>query len=158
MADPSISTLGRFSSQMLTYLGTQRTVANVPGGIAGNTFKYASGPTVYPVPGSVLQATSGQGVPGSYSPAVYNSVTSFYLSRGASQLYADTMAALTIDTAAIMGITPMAFLAQSEVNGQMALQAAGYTSINMLRDPGNQIGTSTPVSNQNSLVATQIRS
>jgi hypothetical protein len=158
MADISISTLGRFSSQMLTYLGTQRTVEKVAGGIAGNTFKYGSSSTVFPAPGSVLQATAGQGVPGSYSPAVYNSVTSFYLSRGASQVYADTMTALTIDTAAILGITPADFLIQSEINGQMVLKDDGYTAINMLRDPGNQIGTSTPVSNRDSLVASQIRS
>ena len=157
MADSSISTLGRFSSQMLTYLGTQRTVAIVPGGIAGNTYQYANGTTVYPGPGSILQSTSGAGVPGSYSPEIYNSITSFYLSRGASQAYADTMTALTIDTAAMLGITPMAFLAQSEVNGQMLLKSEGYISINQLRDPGNQIGTATSVSNKDSLISRQIR-
>ena len=73
-------------------------------------------------------------------------------------MYADTMAALTVDTAAMMGITPMAFLANSEINGQLMLQAAGYTLMNTLRDPGNQTGTATSVSNQNSSVATQIRS
>jgi len=154
----STSSLGRFSSQMLTYLGTQRTVAIVPGGIAGNTYQYASSPTSYPSPGSVLEATGGAGVPGNYSPAVYNSITCFFLSRGATQLYADTMAALVIDTATLMGLTPANFLAQSEINGQLQLQSIGYTSINMLRDPGNQIGTATSVSNQNSLVSSQIRS
>ena len=158
MADASGSTLGRFSSQMLTYLGTQRTITTVSGGMAGNTYRYSSGPTSYPSPGSALQATSGAGVPGSYSPSVYNSVTCFYLSRGASPMYADTMAALTVDTAAMMGITPIAFLANSEINGQLMLQAAGYTLMNTLRDPGNQTGTATSVSNQNSSVATQIRS
>ncbi len=157
MAASTSSSLGRFSSQMLTYLGTQRMVAIVPGSV-GNVYKYASGPTVYPSPGSVLQSTAGAGVVGSYSSAIYNSTTCYYLSRGASQLYADTMAALTIDTASIMGITPGELLVKSEVNGQMSLSSSAYIALNMLRDPGNQVGSATSVNNRNSLVATQIRS
>ena len=61
MSSSSIASLGRFSSQMLTYLGTQRTVTNV-GGIPANTFIYSSGPTSFPDPGSVSQSALGAGV------------------------------------------------------------------------------------------------
>ena len=156
MAVSNISSIGRFSSQMLTNLGTQRSVQIVPGSVA-NVFKYATGPVTFPSPGSVTQATLGTGVVGSYSLADYNSVTCYFLSRGSSQVYADTMTALTIDMASVLGITPASLLAQSEVNGQTALPSGAYTVFNMLRDPSHQVGIVTTVSNKYSLQANQIR-
>ena len=91
MANPSPATLGRFSSQMLTYLGTQRTV-KIINGIPQNTYKYSDGTPVYPQPGSVSQADLGGGVVGNYTSQNYNAVTSYFLSRGVGPLYADTMA------------------------------------------------------------------
>ena len=81
MAASNIPSIGRFSSQMLTYLGTQRTVENVGGSIA-NTYKYASGPTVFPSPGSISQAALGAGVVGSFSTSSYDSTKCYFLSRG----------------------------------------------------------------------------
>jgi len=157
MAASNIPSIGRFSSQMLTYLGTQRTVENVGGSIA-NTYKYASGPTVFPSPGSISQAALGAGVVGSFSTSSYDSTKCYFLSRGATQLYADTMTGLTIDIANMLGVTPAALLVASEVNGKTLLSPSSFSAFNILRDPGNQVGTATSVSNKNSLQARQIRS
>lgn len=157
MSNSSIASLGRFSSQMLTYLGTQKTVANV-GGIPANTFKYSTGPTIFPSPGSVSQSALGAGVVGNYSSAIFNSTTCYFLSRGVGPLYADTMAALAIDMAAMIDVNPQAMLEQAESNGELAFTDNAYRAFNNLRDPGNQVGTTTTVNNKYSLQATQIRS
>ena len=157
MANANIPSIGRFSSQMLTYLGTQRTVKIVPGSI-DNTFKYDTGTPVFPNPGSVAQAALGAGVVGNYSPAVYNSTKCYFLSRGATEVYADAMTGLAIDIAALLGISVGNLLVQSEVNGQTVLTLDAYRSFNKLRDTGNQVGRATGVANKNSIQARQIRS
>jgi hypothetical protein len=157
MANTNILSIGRFSSQMLTYLGTQRTVKNVFGGI-GNTYKYETGTTVYPSPGSVSQAALGAGVVGSYSLSDYNSVLCYFLSRGATQVYAETMTALVIDMATIVGITPGELLVKSEIAGKTIFSSDAYSAFNLLRDTGNQVGRATSVDNKRSLQARQIRS
>ena len=80
MANPNITSIGRFSSQMLTYLGTQRTVKSVTGAPA-NTFKYATGPTVFLPPDSYQQAALDYGVVGNYSPSAYDSTKCYFLSK-----------------------------------------------------------------------------
>jgi hypothetical protein len=157
MAANNVPSLGRFSSQMLTYLGTQRTVKNVTGTLV-NTFKYSYGPTTFPSPGSISQAALGAGVVGSYSLEAYNSTKCYYLSRGASEVYADTMTGLTIDIATILGISPAELLVKSEVNGTTSLTQDAYKAFNLLRSNGNQVGTAASVNNKNSLQASQIRS
>lgn len=157
MANSNISSIGRFSSQMLTYLGTQRTVKNI-GGSTANTFKYATGPVVFPDPGSFNQALLGEGVVGSFSPNIYNTTKSYFLSRGASQVYADTMTALTIDIARSLGTTPMAFLEKVNPFGRLELTAEAYRSFNVFRDPGNQVGVVRSASNKNSFQSREIRS
>jgi hypothetical protein len=142
---------------MLTYLGTQRTVKNVFGGV-GNTYKYNTGTTVYPSPGSVSQAALGAGVVGSYSLSDYNSVLCYFLSRGATQAYAETMTALAIDIATMLGITPGELLVKSEENGKTVFSLEAYSAFNLLRDTGNQVGRATSVDNKRSLQARQIRS
>ena len=109
MANPNIASIGRFSSQMLTYLGTQKTVKSV-NGVYQNTFKYANGPTTFPNAGSLLQSDLGGGVVGSFPPESYDSTKSYFLSRGASMSYAETMAALTMDIALTFGISPQSLL------------------------------------------------
>jgi hypothetical protein len=157
MSSSSIATLGRFSSQMLTYLGTQRTVTMV-NGVPTNTFTYATGPISFPSPGSISQSALGAGVVGNYSPAIFNSTTCYFLSRGVGPLYADTMAALAIDMASMIGMNPQAMLEQAEFNGELIFSENAYRAFNNLRDPGNQVGTVTAVDNRYSLQATQIRS
>ena len=157
MANANISSIGRFSSQMLTYLGTQKTVKTVTS-TSANTFKYATGTTVFPSPGAVSQAALGGGVVGSYSLTDYNSTKCYFLSRGATQVYADTMTGLAIDIAGVLGISPASLLVQSAVNGQTMLTPDAYRTFNILRDTGNQVGTVTTVSNSNSLQVRQIRS
>lgn len=156
MADTSISTIGRFSSQMLTYLGTQKTVKNVFGGV-GNTFKYETGTTVFPSPGSISQAALGAGVPGSYSPTEYNTTLCYFLSRGATQVYAQTMTALAIDIAVLIGISTAELLVKSEADGLILFGPDAYRAFNLLRDTGNQLGRATSVDNRYSLQARQIR-
>ncbi len=153
VANPNVASIGRFSSQMLTYLGTQRTVKNT-----NNTFKYADGPTTFPSPGSYQQAALGAGVSGSYNLAWYNTTKSYFLGRGASQKYADAMTGLAIDIASSLGITPQSLLEQVDPSGQLLLSANAYRSFNMLRDPSHQVGTVTSIDNRLSLKAREIRS
>jgi hypothetical protein len=157
MANSSAASLGRFSSQMLTYLGTQKTVKNIDGAYV-NTFKYASGPTVFPDPGSLLQSNIGGGVVGSYNLSAYDSTKSYFLSRGMGSAYADTMTALALDIASTIGISPQALLEQSEISSKLMMLPNAYRVFNELRDPTHQIGTATDVSNKMSLQAKQIRS
>jgi len=157
MADANISTIGRFSSQMLTYLGAQKTV-QIINGVPTNTFKYATGPITFPSAGSISQAFLGGGVVGNYSPSAFDSTKSYFLSRGAGPLYADTMAALAIDMASMTGTSPQALLEQAESSGKLVFTENSYRAFNNLRDPGNQVGTVTSVDNRYSLQANQIRS
>lgn len=157
MANSNIPSLGRFSSQMLTYLGTQRTVKTSTGSPV-NTYKYANGPTVFPNPGSTSQAVLGGGVVGNYSPTAYNTTKCYFLARGVSEMYADTMTALAIDIAALMGISTQTLLEKSSVGNEFTFSPAGYRAFNLLRDPGNQVGVVTSVSNKYSLQARAIRS
>lgn len=157
MANSNITSIGRFSSQMLTYLGTQRTV-KYSAGAPVNTYKYSTGTTVFPSPGIVSQASLGDGVVGNYSPSVYNSTKCYFLSRGIGQVYADTMTGLAIDMASMLGISTSALLEEVDVSGQLLLTPDAFRAFNMLRDPGNQVGMVTSIDNRYSLQAKQIRS
>lgn len=156
MANTNVASLGRFSSQMLTYLGTQRTVKSVTGESA-NTFKYSKGTTVFPDPGSLQQSALGAGVSGSYPIEWYNNVKCYFLGRGATQLYADAMTGLAIDMATSLGITPQELLEQVDPTGKLLLSSNAYRSMNFLRDPSHQLGTVTSVDNRYSLKAREIR-
>jgi len=142
---------------MLTYLGTQKTVKYVNGNPT-NTFKYSTGPTVFPSAGSLLQSDLGGGVVGNYSPNAFDSTKCYFLSRGVGPLYADTMAGLAIDMASMVGISPQALLEQVDSGGKLMFTPNAYRAFNNLRDPGNQVGTVTSVDNRYSLQARQIRS
>ena len=157
MANSNIAAIGRFSSQMLTYLGTQKTV-KVINGVPTNTFKYSSGNTVFPSAGSVLQSDLGGGVVGNYSGNAYDSTKCYFLSRGVGPLYADTMTGLAMDMATQLGISTQALLESVNTSGQLLFSENAYRSFNNLRDPGNQVGIVTTASNRNSLQARQIRS
>jgi hypothetical protein len=157
VANSNIASIGRFSSQMLTYLGTQKTVKYVNGNPT-NTFKYASGPTTFPSAGSLLQSDLGGGVVGNYAPNSFDSTKCYFLSRGVGPLYADTMAGLAIDMASMLGISPQALLEQTEANGKLLFTENAYRAFNNLRDPGNQVGIVTSINNRFSLQARQIRS
>jgi hypothetical protein len=152
----NISSIGRFSSQMLTYFGTQRTVKTVTG-TAANTFKYDFGNTVFPSPGSVSQSNIATGVAGSANGASFDSTKSFFLSRGASQLYADTMTVLTLDIASILGVTPQSLVENASFIGKLSLSPDAYRAFNELRDPGDQLAVISPVSNRRSPQARSIR-
>lgn len=157
MADSNITSIGRFSSQMLTYLGTQKIVESVEGAVA-NTFKYETGPTTFTSPDSLSQAYLGGGVSGSIETSSYNSTKCYFLSRGAGDVYADTMTALVLDMATMLGVTPQSLLEQVDANGKLFFSEDAYRSMNVLRDPGNQLGVVTSIDNRYSLQARQIRS
>lgn len=157
MANSNISSIGRFSSQMLTYLGTQRTVRSSGTGPV-NTYKYSDGDTVFLDPGNVSQSEVGTGVVGSYSAYSFDSTKCYFISRGASAAYADTMAGLAIDMAATLGISPQSLLEQVSTDGKILFTADAYRALNTLRDPGNQVGIATTASNRLSLLAREIRS
>jgi len=157
MANPNLTTIGRFSSQMLTYFGAQKTVKTTQGSPA-NTFKYSTGPTFFPNPGSTSQAALGFGVQGNYSPESYNTTRCYFLSRGSGDMYADAMSGLAIDMASILGVSPQTLLEQTDANGRLLFTQEAYRSFNMLRDPGNQVGVVTSVDNRYSIQAREIRS
>lgn len=157
MANSNIASIGRFSSQMLTYLGTQKTVKNV-NGTYQNTFKYASGPTTFINPGSLLQSDLGGGVVGNYSPASYDSTRCYFLSRGIGAAYAETMTALALDISATLGISPQDLLEQSEISAKLLLSPDAYRLFNEFRDTTHQVGIVTTVTNKSSLQAREIRS
>lgn len=157
MANPNIATIGRFSSQMLTYLGTQKTVKYV-NGVPTNSFKYQTSTPVFPSAGSLLQSDLGGRVIGNYSLNAYDSTKCYFLSRGIGPLYAEAMTALAIDTAAMIGVSPQTLLEQTDITGKLLLSPNAYRAFNNLRDPGNQVGTVTSVSNKFSLQSKQIRS
>lgn len=155
-ANSNISSIGRFSSQMLTYLGVQRTVKSTGGDIV-NTYKYSSGNTVFPDPGNVTQSDLGGGVSGSYNASTYDSTLCYFLSRGVGPLYANTMAGLAIDMAAALGISVPSLLEQVNTNGQLLFTEDAYRMFNVFRDPGNQVGIVTTTNNKFSLQAREIR-
>lgn len=152
----NLSSIGRFSSQMLTYLGAQRNVVTVNGSPT-NAFKYANGPVVFPNPSNVSQAALGSGVVGNFSPTAYDTTRCYFINRGASAVYADTMTALAIDMATLMNVTPQAFLEQAEKLGKIDFTDDTYRAFNILRDPSSQVGKITSVDNRNSLQSRQIR-
>ncbi len=156
MANSNISSIGRFSSQMLSYLGTQRSV-QVVDGVFANVFTYpTTSNEIYPSPSSAQLYQYGVQVVGNISPTMYDNIKCFFLSRGASSVYADTMTALVADISTVLNVSPQALLESSEVNGQFVLANSAYQAFNELRDPANQIGQVTPISNRNSLSARQI--
>jgi len=157
VANNNLATIGRFSSQMLTNLGTQRTV-KILNGVPTNTFKYDTGSVTFPSAGSVLQADLGGGVVGNYSSNTYNSTKCYFLSRGIGPLYADTMAGLAIDMATMTGVSTPALLEQTDSAGRVMFTENAYRAFNNLRDPGNQVGIVTSIDNRYSLQARQIRS
>lgn len=156
MSDSNIASIGRFSSQMLTYLGTQKTVIESTGQNT-NTFKYILGPTTFPEPGSISQSALGAGVVGSFPIDAYNSTKSYFTSRGASGVYADTMTAIAIDIATALGVSVQSLLEKSELFNKFQFSDDAYRMFNQLRDPSHQVGTVTTVLNKNSLQARSIR-
>jgi hypothetical protein len=157
VANANLASIGRFSSQMLTYLGTQKTV-KVINGVPTNTFKYTTGPTTFPSAGSVSQIGLGLGVVGNYSPNTYSSTKCYFLSRGVGTVYADTMTGLAIDMATQQGISTQSMLETAGVSGKLLFTENAYRAFNNLRDPGNQVGIVTTADNRYSLQARQIRS
>ncbi len=156
MANSNISSIGRFSSQMLTYLGVQRTVTS-NGSDTVNTYKYSSGTTVFPDPGNISQSDLGGGVSGSYNASTYDSTRCYFLSRGVGLLYADTMTGLAIDMAAALGISVPSLLEQVNTNGQILFTEDAYRMFNVFRDTGNQVGIATTTDNAYSLQAREIK-
>lgn len=156
MSNSNVPSLGRFSSQILTYLGAQRTVKLV-GSQFANTYKYATGSISYPDVGSVQQYMGTITVVGNYTPAAYDSTKSFFISRGASIMYAEAMTALLIDMSYMLGVSPQSLLENSEVMGKLTLSTSSYSKFNNLRDSGNQVGKATAVTNNKSLQSRAIR-
>lgn len=148
--------VGRFSSQMLTYFGVQKTVVNT-GGLNSNTFKYKTSDTTYIDPGNVASTLLATGVSGGYSPGTYDYTISYFISRGAGVLYASTMASLAIDIATALNIPVHLLLERSESSGKTSFDTSAYEMFNKLRDPGHQVGHVTTVLNRNSLQSRSIR-
>ena len=154
-SNSSAVTTGRFASQMLGSFGVQRTVRTVQGVVA-NAFKYLSGGA--PAGVSTYSSFVGTNMEVGYcDPDTYDQSRCYYIDRGASSLYADTMAMLSIDMSRMLGITTVNLLEQSELSGKMNFSDEAYNAMNKLRDPGNQLAITTAVNNRRSLQARQIQ-
>lgn len=156
MSNSSIASIGRFSSQILTYLGTQKTVKHINGSTV-NTFKYATSPTNFIDPASLSQSRESTGVVGNYSLDSYDSTKCYFISRGSSALYADAMTALAIDMANSLGISTQTLLEQSDVSRRLLLSPNASRVLNSLRDSSHQVGYYSTTLNKNSLKAREIR-
>lgn len=157
MSNTALASTGRFSSQLLTNLGTQRTVRTVQGSVA-NTFKYATTTAVFSDPSFITNLILADNVVvGSCAPTVFDRTRCFFLSRGATTAYADVMTTLTVDMSAMLGVSTVELLEKSEVSGKLDFSANAYYEFNKLRDPGHQVSMSSAIDNRKSLQARQIR-
>jgi hypothetical protein len=148
-----VTAVGRFSSQMLTYLGTQKTVKTVTTG-PHNTFKYAQGDTFFVEPSKVELI---DGVVGSMDATTFYSTRAYFTSRGASLAYAETMAALAIDISKFLNTPIRTFLDNLSKEGQILFSDEAYRAFNMLRSTSHQVGRATSIDNTLSFKARQIR-
>lgn len=146
----------RFATQMLAAFGVQRTVTTTTGSV-GNTFKYGTGTPVYTDPVGANNITQPGLAVGYCSPTAYNQARCFYIDRGASELYADTMVMITEDLRRMLGTTTGNLLEQFSVLGKIDLSGVAYYQLNKLREPGNQVAKSSATNNTQSLQARQIR-
>lgn len=149
-------TATRFAAQMLSAFGMQRAVTTSTGSV-GNTFKYVTGTPVYIDPVAVNSITQPGLTVGYCSPTAYNQARCFYIDRGASELYADTMVMITEDLRRMLGTTTVNLLEQSSVMGKIDFSGITYYQLNKLREPGNQVAKSSAINNTQSLQARQIR-
>jgi len=94
---------------------------------------------------------------GNVSSATFDVIKGYFLSRGASDTYADTMTMLVVDISAILNITPMSFVAQIDQQGIVTFTSDFLSAFNMLRNPSNQASTASTVNNRLSSVSSQVR-
>ena len=149
-------TATRFATQMLAAFGMQRVVTTSTGSV-GNTFKYATGSPVYIDPAVVNNIIQPGLTVGYCSPTAYNQTRCFYIDRGASESYANTMVMITEDLRRMLGTTTVNLLEQSSVMGEIDFSDITYYQLNKLREPGNQVAKSSATNNTQSLQARQIR-
>lgn len=147
---------GRFASQMLSAFGVQRTTRTVQGTVA-TTFKYLTSGSTYSGPTPINGFISSALEEGYCSPEEYNQTRCYYIDRGASSMYADTMTMLSVDMSRMLGVTTINLLEQSELGGKLNFSDEAYYAMNKLRDPGNQLTVTATVNNGRSLQARQIR-
>jgi hypothetical protein len=99
----------------------------------------------------------GIGVVGAVSGDVFDRVKSYYLSRGASQTYADTMTLLTVDISIVLGVTTISLIERVEREGKVLFTDSMLSAFNALRDPSHQIAQTTNVNNRISFKSNEIR-
>lgn len=156
-SNSSTTNTGRFSAQLLSSMGIQRTIRTVQGAVA-NTFKYATGDgTMQGILPMRSMASTTATEPGYCSPSVYNQTRCFYLDRGASSAYADTMTIVSLDMGRLLGISTANLLEQSEVSGKMDFSDVAYYVMNSLRSRGDQVAAVSITNNRRSKQARQIR-
>jgi hypothetical protein len=79
------------------------------------------------------------------------------MSRGATIVYAETMALVVIDIAKINNISPFTLIEKIESNSQIRFADDAYSAFNILRDPSHQVGTISDINNNNSFRSKEIR-
>lgn len=141
----------RFSGRMLSTLGLSG-LGDSRSALT-NRYNYETARNQWGV--SVAEISVGE--TGGFSPNDYNRARSFYISRGASRTYADTMGSLAIDCSDILGVDVQFFLENNYPGNQARFGEWAVRSSNLLRDPGNQLAEISLGLNRNSPIRRQIR-
>lgn len=143
-SENQVLTVGRFSSQMLKLRGARKTVKQLNGKLT-NTFDASQGDAVALPPDSLLFGNAGL-VAGGVTPDVFHAVVAYFSGRGVGQTNAVTMAALTTDAAKIQGISAIKLL-ENFFGNTVVFNDTTMSAFNALRNPNNQIGIASDISN-----------
>lgn len=150
----SVTNVGRFSSGLLNQFGAQRKTALSNGAIV-NKFSNSQGNEFSPNVESRM-LTDKELTTGAVNENTYTAVQAYFESRGASLANSATMASITIDTAKLIGISPMLLLEYTD-NNEVVLSGDAYSSLNELRSASDQNQLVSDVNNRKSLKARSIR-
>lgn len=150
----SVKNVGRFSSSLLNQFGAQRRSV-VSNGTISNEFTFSRGNESFPNIES-RYLTDKTLTTGAFGEDTYTAVQAYFESRGVAKANAAAMASITMDTAKMMGVSPLLLLEVTEPN-KIKISGDAYNSLNDLRGAGDQNQIVSDVNNQKSLKARSIR-
>lgn len=138
----------RFSSQMLNSFGESAINSFTPGDTSNISKIHINDSKLY---------SKYSGESGYYSPGTYNTVTAFFISRGASPLYANTMGSVVVDMSRDTGYSIFQIMENIDDLSSLGATDALIKSFNELRDASNQVGYGKRLNTSSSRVARQIK-
>lgn len=148
-----VTSVGRFSSQMLSQRGASRDLKFVDGRMS-NVFSNSKGGEYYPSVDAIVSGNHNV-FTGSVNSNVFSAVKAFFSGRGASETQANTMALLVIDVSKALGVSPVSLIEQTGV-GKIMFSEETYRIFNQLRPPTNQTGKMKNVDNRASMISNRV--